>query len=157
MQNQTEYDDIDIDEILELMDKDLHQSEDENDDKQSFELHLNSSIKRLTQSQYQKRTDITSIIFDKNVSLDKLPSFCFQGCSNLKYITFPESITKIENNVFEKCIKLQSVVLNKNIQSIGKSCFENCHSLSFISLPTSLTSISEKVFKNCTSFPFHLS
>ncbi|MBO5907407.1 MAG: leucine-rich repeat domain-containing protein [Clostridia bacterium] len=73
----------------------------------------------------------------------------FSGCSNLKYITIPQSITFIGDYAFEDCSKLEKIDLPANIQSIGKWTFDKCASLTRIDLPNGVVSIGDWAFYMC--------
>lgn len=75
----------------------------------------------------------------------------FSGCTSLKCVDIPESITKIGYCTFLKCTSLTSVIMPDSITSIDGSAFEDCSNLTSISIPNSVTSIGEYVFMNCTS------
>ena len=101
----------------------------------------------------------------------------FEGCSNLKYVSFAGSEGKnitiknrafygcmemvnikneVDNIVFEgthhfaECKKLFTVKL-PNATTIPASIFENCSSLSYIWLSTDATAIGRSAFKGCSS------
>ncbi len=69
----------------------------------------------------------------------------------VKSITFPPSVTSIENNMFRDCINLTSIEILSSVISIGESAFRNCINLTSIKLVSGVVSISESVFEGCTS------
>ena len=86
--------------------------------------------------------------------------YAFNGCSSLKSITIPNSITTIADGnsgfgytdktrysgVFSHCTALASVTLSENLTKIGSYAFYGCTSLTSIEIPSSVTSIGEKAF-----------
>ena len=79
----------------------------------------------------------------------------FEGCTKLKSIIIPETVTMIQDPggscaAFRNCEKLESVGLPQYLEAIGESAFENCKSLTTITLPASVQWISSAAFKNCT-------
>ncbi len=82
----------------------------------------------------------------------------FQGCTSLKSVTVPDSVTFIANRSFYKCTSLERVTLPDSLTSLGYedsirsgSVFEGCTSLKYINLPKSLKTIDPNTFYDCTS------
>lgn len=75
----------------------------------------------------------------------------FNGCSNLKDVFIPESITYIDHSAFGFCVSLVEIVLPSNITNIRANVFEGCSNLESISLHEGITSIENSAFKNCKS------
>ena len=84
----------------------------------------------------------------------------FEGCSTLKSISLPDSVTKFSynkdsytksstSNLFKDCTSLESFVVPAGLKIIAASVFENCTSLSDITLTANITDIGAKAFKNC--------
>ena len=94
----------------------------------------------------------------------------FNGCTALRHIVIPQSVTRIGRgsflgctglleinvpggdrlilNSFNDCTSLQSITLGEGIQTIEGS-FCNCSSLKKLVLPDSLESVSSSSFRNC--------
>ena len=67
-------------------------------------------------------------------------------------MTFPDSLTDIEEEAFENCKGLTSVDLSStSLTHIKSETFENCTSLASILFPSTLRYISENAFFACTS------
>ena len=104
-------------------------------------------------------------------------SLAFKGCTALKSVVIPASVTDV-TNAFEDCVSLESVTfvpgstlttigekafkgcasleatfaLPEGVTSIGTSAFEGCSTLGkTLGMPNSLTQISASAFKDCTS------
>ena len=76
----------------------------------------------------------------------------FSGCSSLKSINMPKSLSKIEDYVFMNCKSLQYVEIPTSVVTIGHSCFYNCENLADIDIKTSsAVSIGKYAFYNCKS------
>ena len=73
----------------------------------------------------------------------------FHGCTNLKTISLPNSITTIENLAFYKCDNLESVDIPNSVKSIEMGAFYGCSGLKTINIPNSVTSIGRECFE-CT-------
>ena len=75
----------------------------------------------------------------------------FDGCSSLKGVTIPDSVTRIERSAFYGCRSLTSVTIPDGVTRIERSAFEDCWSLTSVTIPDSVTSIEGKAFENCWS------
>lgn len=70
----------------------------------------------------------------------------FSG-ANIKRITVPASVKKIDSGVFQNCKKLTKAVVSEGITSIGSSAFSGCGFLADLTLPeNSLTMIGGGAF-----------
>ncbi len=75
----------------------------------------------------------------------------FSGCTSLKSITIPDSVTSIDGDVFRNCVSLESITIPDSVTSIGDSVFQGCTSLESITIPDSVANIGSSAFYNCTS------
>lgn len=80
-----------------------------------------------------------------------IPRNAFFGCSSLKSVTIPNSVTSIEQGAFLDCKSLTSVTIPNGVTSLGKSVFQGCTSLTSVIIPNSLINIDEFAFYNCSS------
>lgn len=74
----------------------------------------------------------------------------FNGCTGLKSISMPNTVTEIGNSAFAGCSGLSSITFSDDLSSIGERAFLDCTGLSSISLPNSLTSIGAYAFASCS-------
>ncbi|MCI7805455.1 MAG: leucine-rich repeat domain-containing protein [Oscillospiraceae bacterium] len=86
----------------------------------------------------------------------------FAMCSNLKEITFPESVEFIGNFAFAECTSLESIVLPENLSALSNFMFSGCTALKDVTLPENLQKIGNASFYKCESlelidFPVTLS
>lgn len=73
----------------------------------------------------------------------------FSYHENLESVTFPDTVTRIENHAFYNCNKLISVTLPENTAYLGHNAFSACAALKSINLPDSLTEIDNSPFSYC--------
>jgi len=75
----------------------------------------------------------------------------FQGCSNITYVTLPNSITNLGDNCFQNCDRLSGVTFPAELKYLGRGAFQNCKALVNVDLPVELTLINSSAFEACES------
>ena len=75
----------------------------------------------------------------------------FRGCTSLRQINIPDSVTSIGGGAFWGCKSLEQINIPDNVTSIGNYAFNGCTSLRQIYIPGSVTSIGDSAFNGCTS------
>jgi len=83
--------------------------------------------------------------------VEKISSYAFSYCSNLKDVNIPDSVYTIGSFAFSNCSGLEKVSMSKSVTSISYCEFLNCTSLSSITIPETVTSISGYAFYGCES------
>ncbi len=75
------------------------------------------------------------------------------GCTNLKSIVIPNSVTSICGEAFHNCSSLQTVTINpeSELKVIGPIAFKDCAELTSIYLPSKLTTIGIGAFEECVA------
>ena len=90
----------------------------------------------------------------KTVSLpDSITSIgerAFYGCTNLTEVSLPYSVTNVAESAFSYCTSLVEILLPENITVIGENAFSHCTSLSSLLLPDSITEVEGNAFEGCT-------
>ena len=74
----------------------------------------------------------------------------FHGCTGLKSIIIPDSVTTITEAAFYDCSGLETIDMGDGVQMIGAVTFGNCTSLKEIVLPSSLETM-YMPFNGCSS------
>ena len=68
-----------------------------------------------------------------SVAVYEINESAFKGCSELKWVTLPESVKCIGSNAFKNCSKLEGILIDsKDDIRIENRAFDNCESLRFI-------------------------
>lgn len=98
---------------------------------------------------FQKCTEVTSVTINEGII--KIFDLSFSGCSALKSVKLPESLTLIGNSSFSNCSSLTEITIPENCLSLYQYMFSGCSSLQSVKLPSKLTSIPSYFFENCTS------
>ena len=79
-------------------------------------------------------------------------SGAFYGCSGLKEITLPASLTVIGSDSFNGCSSLETFTIPETVKRINAGAFKNCTNLKNITIPDSVTYMGEgSTFSGCTS------
>ena len=75
------------------------------------------------------------------------------GCTNLKSIVIPNSVTSICGNAFSNCGSLQTVTIGpeSELEIIGPLAFKECTELRNFNLPSKLKYIGANAFSRCSS------
>lgn len=106
--------------------------------------------------------------------LKLIRDYCFAGCTNLKSIKIPTSVTELgthafsasglteivvpetvttmSSSVFSECKDLLKAEINANISKLPDYTFEYCNSLSQFGLGNYITTIGREAFKGCNAF-----
>ena len=102
-------------------------------------------------------TDIESVDFSEAsikmiVSLFSSTTGTFVGCTKLKTVTLPDTVTQFYSQTFKNCTALEEINIPKSIQVIQPQEFLGCSSLKTVDFRgTSVVRICDEAFKDCTS------
>ncbi len=91
-----------------------------------------------------KGTSITDL--ELHEGLDKIGSFAFSSCTELKSCIIPETVTSVGNGAFSSCTSLESIIFKNSIETIPYQIFYGCTSLKTCILPDSIKTIGEQAF-----------
>ena len=92
-------------------------------------------------------SDIKSITIPSNIKRIESGAFCH--CESLKNITIPDSVIEIEDYAFAFCDRLKSIIIPNSVTEIGDCAFDGCRSLTNITIPDSVTKIGSFAFSDC--------
>lgn len=102
-------------------------------------------------------TDIESVDFSETsikmiVSLYSSTTGTFEGCTKLKTVKLPDTVTQFYSQTFKNCTALEEINIPKSIQVIQPQEFLECSSLKTVDFRgTSVVRICKEAFKGCTS------
>ena len=91
---------------------------------------------------------INEVVF--NAPIEEIGAFVFNECSNLRHISLPDSVKKIDYLAFSYSA-LEDATLGNNVKTIEHAAFYGCENLSRVTIPMSVINIYPDTFKNCTS------
>ena len=83
-------------------------------------------------------TALTSVTFAENSELTQIAFSAFEGCTALKEIALPNTVTKIQERAFYGCSALTEVDLPDELLKIGGNAFSECTALKKITIPAKL-------------------
>ena len=81
--------------------------------------------------------------------LSSIEYSAFSGCSYLKEVTIPDSVTSIGDYAFYGCETLQGIIIPDRVTLIGEGAFCRCKSLTSLIIPHGVTRIGIGAFNYC--------
>lgn len=76
----------------------------------------------------------------------------FEGCTRLKTVKLPDTITYMDIKAFKDCTALEEINMPKSLTEFTSGVFSGCTSLTKVDFTgTNLTSVGSETFKDCTS------
>ena len=110
---------------------------------------------------FENNKEVETVIFESNSQMRSFGYGTFKGCSNLKNIDLPESLTTFGGYTFSKCTSLERITIPKGVIVLGSTSmpyyawsnneFEGCTSLKEVHLPETMTTLGYGSFDGCTS------
>ena len=91
-------------------------------------------------------TALTSVTMNSVISIGEA---AFSGCTSLKSVDIPSTVTEIGNSAFERCKALESINIPSSVTKIGRSAFEQCPRLTSVDIPSGVTEIGDGAFEDC--------
>ena len=107
------------------------------------------SVTKIGSSAFNGCSGLTSLEIPNSVT--EIEGCAFEGCSGLSYIEIPNSVTTIDAGTFINCTNLTSISIPNSVTSIGNNAFEDCTSLKSIIIPNSVTLLGEVIFNRCSN------
>jgi hypothetical protein len=83
------------------------------------------------------------------IGVNAIDERAFAGCSFLKSVRLPNTLTLIGRRAFFNCLLLETVNFPRSLISIEDGAFFNCGSLKAVDLPDTLKSVGERAFSGC--------
>lgn len=76
--------------------------------------------------------DLNTFYFTTSGPLTYIGESAFRGCTNLKTIAFPQSLTTIGNDAFRGCESLEMISVCNTIEDVNINAFNGCTNLNII-------------------------
>ena len=112
---------------------------------------IGNSVTEIKQDAFKMCSNLTSVTFEEQSDLENMGVGVFAGCTKLKEVNIPDSVTQIEGSVFADCTGLITVTGGNGLQSISKYAFSKCSKLSSVNIGNSVTTINSRAFWLCSS------
>lgn len=90
-----------------------------------------------------------SILISRNISFNDT-SGVFGGCSALRFVSLPQTVTSIGAGMFSYCGGLLGAAIPKEALTMGATAYLSCGSLRRVLIPESTTEIGNQAFNNCS-------
>ena len=90
--------------------------------------------------------NLTEIGYENNGSFNIL-----RGCSELKYISIPEGVTRLPSRIFRFAESLEEIDLPQTLKVIESSVFQGCTGIEALDLPDGLERVENSAFNGMTS------
>ena len=84
-------------------------------------------------------------------SIVKIDHEAFSGCTSLERVILSKSLKEIESQGFSGCQKLRIIKFPLGLKKIGDDAFNFCLSLMSVQIPNTVTDLGKKVFYDCHS------
>ena len=81
--------------------------------------------------------------------MTEIVDYAFNGCKNLKNVTFGKGVKVIGQYVFKECEKLQEAVLPDGLSVLWEGAFKGCSSLVKVKLGNALQQVVWDTFTGC--------
>ncbi|MGN0634804.1 MAG: leucine-rich repeat domain-containing protein [Acutalibacteraceae bacterium] len=94
-------------------------------------------------------SDVRSVTFPDTVT--KIVAEQFTACTSLESVQFGSSISTIGVSAFWECTALQSFTIPDSVQTIGAGAFRDCTALETVTIGSGVTALPGSLFDMCTS------
>ncbi|MBR5218388.1 MAG: leucine-rich repeat protein [Clostridia bacterium] len=75
----------------------------------------------------------------------------FDGCYQMKGVTFPDGLIRIGDSAFAWCHKIEKAIIPESVTYLGSMAFYNCYALTQANIPGKVKNISDSTFLNCSA------
>lgn len=89
------------------------------------------------------------VTFSFNNPIIEIGEKAFDSCANLTDITYPTTLTRINQYAFRKTGLIRIIIPN-TVKAIGEGCFSECYNTDFIYIPNSVQTIGESAIFQTT-------
>lgn len=108
------------------------------------------NIKTICSSAFENCTSLETVEIQEGVTTLNAINH-FRGCSKLKDISLPSTLTGLGSYTFVGCTSLTNILIPSNIDTIGEETFENCTSLKTVVIPSNVKTVKFRAFRNCSN------
>ncbi|MDE5601103.1 MAG: leucine-rich repeat protein [Clostridia bacterium] len=92
-------------------------------------------------------TCLKSVVLPNSITY--IGIYTFKDCANIRSISIPNSVKSIESYAFDGCLNLAEVTLPTGFSFIKAHTFQSCVNMTKVSIPVSVTRIGSEAFFGC--------
>jgi len=111
-------------------------------------VRIGPQVEEIPFGTFQGCTNLTEVQFDEG-ALQVIGESAFAGCTALRGVTIPSSVTELGTNAFYYCRNLTELHLNDGLRTIGDGAFNHCGQLRSVTIPSSATKLGAYLFWSC--------
>ena len=104
------------------------------------------NMKNIPNSFFYDKKSISKVVLPNDT--ETIGDQAFRGCTRLREITLPESLTAINSYAFYGS-GLSSITIPAGVTSIGSYAFDDCYYLESANIPAGITRIGNYTFSDC--------
>ena len=113
-------------------------------------IRIDSTITNVGSGAFGNCYNLESVFFDPSDQRQSDGNI-FNGCKNLRQLTFGNTVTVIPIGFCKNCTSLQEIVIPDNITQASTDAFLGCTSLERAVIGNGITQIETSMFEECTS------
>ncbi len=99
---------------------------------------------------FQNCTALTEVTFQGRAT-EIIGREAFFGCTSLRQMSLPSTLSTIGSSAFEQCTKLESITIPRTLAKISQRAFAKCSSLKSVTIPSTVNEIEMEAFASCQS------
>ena len=107
-----------------------------------MDLSIVNGIFKIPYSAFYNFRKLSFVFLPEVLMID---DYAFCGCSSLRHVTIPNSVTSIGGRAFYNCSNLISVTIPNSVTNIGEYAFWGCSSLTSVTISHS-TKVASNAF-----------
>ncbi len=100
---------------------------------------------------FESCTSLRTVTFAENGRLAEIGQRAFYGCTALREIEIPSTVSTLGFMAFYTCTGLESVTIPATVTALGHSIFYGCTALKNVTLNSKTTELPHNMFYNCSS------
>lgn len=112
-------------------------------------IHIPATVKEILPYAFAN-TRVENIYFSEGTEPLIIGDYAFSGCGNIKYLNFPERLSKIGNYAFSST-PFSGVTIPNSVTDLGEGAFSNCRNLTYAVIGNGIKKVPDKLLYGCQS------